>query len=314
MPGMMPWGFRQGSRSEYLALYILSALGIATKVPREEDVGVDFHCSLMELQGRNCVPRGAYNVQVKSVSEKERIKYGGLNGAGEWKEYEINWLFSQEVPLLIGLADKESMILHLYSTSNMWYAKYQAGNPGEVHLRPDEPPGQGADVPQPISEPGGWPSQRSDGNRWQVPLGMPLVSIGLADVEDEARLVKYRGILEQAIREEQANIIYGRLKVHWTRWPCLITTNRAFDAQGFSLAGNSTVGANTDAQLEALCPIVAALAYNYKLQNRLSELEMLRGIVELAALTCAGSAAFEMLKRVVPELLPRSSSTSSIAP
>ena len=46
MPGSIWYPFRQGNRSEYLALYILSALGISIYVPRTEDIGVDFYCSL----------------------------------------------------------------------------------------------------------------------------------------------------------------------------------------------------------------------------------------------------------------------------
>jgi hypothetical protein len=300
---MMPLGFRQGSRSEYLALYVLSALGIATKIPREEDIGVDFHCSLMELQGRNYLPRSAYNVQVKSVSKKDSIRFGGVNDSGNWKAHEIEWLFAQEVPLFIAIADKETMILRLYPTSNMWYAKYQAGKPGEVHFVLDEPADEVADVTQPSFEPGGWTSPVGDGNRWKVPLGAPLVSIGLVDVEEEDKLNRYRAILAEAIRTEQTNITYGRLKVHWTRSPSAIRTNRGFESQNISIAGNSTPGANTDAQLQALCPILATLAHNYKLQGRLAELNMLKDVVALVAGVNPRPEELEMLARIAPELL-----------
>jgi hypothetical protein len=45
MPGLLLDSFYQGNRSEYLAQYILSALGVAVKVPHEEDIGVDFNCT-----------------------------------------------------------------------------------------------------------------------------------------------------------------------------------------------------------------------------------------------------------------------------
>lgn len=31
--------FREGDRSEYLAVYLLSRLGLVTQVPRQEDIG-----------------------------------------------------------------------------------------------------------------------------------------------------------------------------------------------------------------------------------------------------------------------------------
>jgi hypothetical protein len=50
MPGSIWFPFRRGDRSEYHALHILSALGIAFYVPRTEDIGVDFYCSLAVIQ------------------------------------------------------------------------------------------------------------------------------------------------------------------------------------------------------------------------------------------------------------------------
>ena len=49
--------FRQGDRSEYLALYMLSALGLAVPVPRQEDVGIDFHCNTSESITRDEIER-----------------------------------------------------------------------------------------------------------------------------------------------------------------------------------------------------------------------------------------------------------------
>jgi hypothetical protein len=39
MPGRKLTSFRQGNRGEYLAQYILSALGVVVKAPMEEDKG-----------------------------------------------------------------------------------------------------------------------------------------------------------------------------------------------------------------------------------------------------------------------------------
>ena len=45
------YSFRQGNRSEYLAQYMLSALGLAVKVTTQEDVGIDFYCNVGKRDG-----------------------------------------------------------------------------------------------------------------------------------------------------------------------------------------------------------------------------------------------------------------------
>src|SRR4030067_3640484 len=107
MPGSLWFPFRQGNRSEYLALYILSALGVVVKVPKEEDIGADFHCSLAHMEGKRMTFHSPFLVQTKSISES-KISYGGPDEKGCWKKEEVNWLFGQELPLLIGLLDQSN--------------------------------------------------------------------------------------------------------------------------------------------------------------------------------------------------------------
>jgi len=135
MPGTIWFPFRQGDRSEYLALYMLSALGVVVKVPREEDIGADFQCSLAKFDGHRMTFYSPFLVQTKSSSLK-RISYGGPDKEGRWRKEEITWLFSQELPLMLGFVDKDKMQLDLYSTSNMWPALYVGGEVGEVVLQP----------------------------------------------------------------------------------------------------------------------------------------------------------------------------------
>ena len=117
MPGTRWLSFRQGNRSEYLALYILSALGIVVKVPIEEDIGADFHCSLAKVEKNRMTFQAPFIVQVKSKSEN--FTYGGPNRKEKWKKDEVNWLFNQELPLLLGIADKINAVLELFTTSSM---------------------------------------------------------------------------------------------------------------------------------------------------------------------------------------------------
>lgn len=50
MSGARLFSFREGDRSEYLAQYLLSGLGLVTPVPRQEDIGFDFVCSIADEQ------------------------------------------------------------------------------------------------------------------------------------------------------------------------------------------------------------------------------------------------------------------------
>ncbi len=308
MPGSLWFPFRQGNRSEYLALYILSALGVVVKVPKEEDIGADFYCSLAHMEGNRMTFHLPFLIQTKSISEST-ISYGGPDKKEQWKKEEVTWLFGQELPLLVGLVDKENSILKLYATSNMWAAYYSSGNVGELVLQPDVPSKQGESVSMPKSSiVSGWPQGIGDGKRWEVPLGPPLVSISVDDLENKEKLNEFRRILSFPLWLEQENITYRRLKVHYSKWPLLINTNILEDKFGFGVfaVANLTPGTNTDEQIRALAPIITTLAMNYKAQNRLAELEHFREIVKLIP----DGHELNLLREHVPDLFKGSPGNS----
>src|SRR5207245_1516245 len=85
------FSFRQGDRSEYLAQYILSAFAISVPVPRQEDVGSDFHCSLLKREDNNLRPYLPFNIQIKSHERKlleEGVIFGGITQGGTWRHHE----------------------------------------------------------------------------------------------------------------------------------------------------------------------------------------------------------------------------------
>lgn len=286
MPGVKWFTFRQGNRSEYLAQYVLSALGIVVKVPMEEDVGADFHCSLAKFNGHLMTFYSPFLVQIKSISEKE-IVYGGVDSKHKWKKEEIDWLFTQELPLLIGLVDKNELSLKLYSTSNMWAAWYFSGNIAQVTLCPDVPCNKEDQVMSPTKENNAeevseWVSINiGDGKKWTVPLGPALVSISFDDLENQEKMESFRQILSSALQLEQENITYRRLKVHISKWPLIIETNKGITAQGIFVAANPVPGANTEEQLKSLFPILVTLAFNYKIQKKEYDLEKIKKVLEM---------------------------------
>lgn len=297
MPGSIWFPFRQGDRSEYLALYMLSALGICIYVPRTEDIGADFYCSLAKRDGNRMTFHLPYIVQVKSFSVK-RISFGGPNKDGQWNKDEIEWLFSQELPLLIAMVDKASSRLDLYSTSGMWAARYAGQNFGQIDLLPGEP-GElhGGPLPD-YSRVRTWPDGIGDGRRCDLPLGPPVLSMSIDDVEDDKKLKTYREILSTTLSIEQDNITYRRLQVHFFKCLHRYTTNAPVKGTIFYCVSNPVPGTNTQAQLESLKPIIATLAYNYKIQNQIPNLMSLKPIVALLS----WDEVMDMLKRDCPEL------------
>jgi hypothetical protein len=145
-----------------------------------------------------------------------------------------------------------------------------------------------------------WPQGAGDGRIWDVPLGPPIVHVSIDDLEDKEKIDAYRGILLQTLYLEQENITYRRLGVHYSRWPHQYTTNQypPHTIPGISYAWNKRPGANTPGQIQALTPIVIALANNYKAQNRINELMKLKKIFELIP----DAAILDFVKSNIPEL------------
>jgi len=269
MPGILLNSFYQGNRSEYLAHYILSSLGVAVKVPHEEDTGVDFHCVLAKTLKPKLTFGASFVVQVKSLSEKDNLRYGGPNGHGGHKVEELEWLFSQDVPLLIAIADKENHRLDLHPTSNMWSARNLAGMPGEIWFRPGEPADESANIPIPKRTAEDRLKGLGDSALWTVPLGVPLVSLSVKDLEDDSKVSNCRRILEWALRMEQLNITYRNSGVHYSRWPHRIKTN---DMSGQIIYGLSCAGSLLPGVLKqqyaALAPLLGVLALNLGIQRQ----------------------------------------------
>src|SRR5438874_1592010 len=137
--------YRQGDRSEYLAQYILSALTISVPVPRQEDVGSDFHCSLLKKENGNLRPYLPFNIQIKSFGVKD-ISFGGVTKSGKWRGHEVDQLCQTDTPFLIGIVNKDDQWMDVFSTVNRYFVFYQwtgKGVPREVRLVPYEPVDEG---------------------------------------------------------------------------------------------------------------------------------------------------------------------------
>jgi hypothetical protein len=268
--------FRQGDRAEYLAQYILSALAITVPVPRQEDVGTDFHCSLLRGEGDTLRPTLPFNIQIKSAGEenlKNGIRFGGVTKAGNWRQHEINQLCQTDTPFLIGLVNLEKQSLDLFSTITRYFvlSNWQGtGLPREVALIPYDPVGEGhlgsgsqedlankPDMPQKL---------------WKLPLGQPIVSISIAESEDSNKCEEIKNLLEPFLRMDQENAVCSRIGLGYFCWPLIVRPGQVLREIGVGLASQSAQAPNVGKQLQITGRIVASLLTSYRLSGMKQEI------------------------------------------
>lgn len=220
---------------------------MAVKVPHEEDIGVDFNCTLAKKEDRRLSFSSSFLVQIKSVSRNNDLTYGGPHEkTGQWQEEEIKWLFRQDLPLIIGLVDRSKLTLSLYTTSAMWSVFYRSDKLGQVVLQPGIPPNAEDIIPVPtITTMNSWQVGIGDGKSYKIPLGPPTVKISIDEADNPEKVNNIRGVLEYFLILEQQNILYRKLHIHYTKFPRQITTNeKQLTHFGIYTAANDEPGEN----------------------------------------------------------------------
>lgn len=183
MPGARPRGSRPGDNAEILAEFILRALAFTSSVPRTEDVGHDFLCSLVE-QDDNLLKAGPFfTVQIKG--RHQDVVYEG--------DHEVTWITTQENPFFIGVVDREKLALELYSTWNMLNGFLLKGAQ-KILLRP----GEASDDYQPVVT-------AEDGSEQVVPLGRPVLRMDAHDATDPERARTLASVLRHWVLLERVS-------------------------------------------------------------------------------------------------------------
>lgn len=224
MAGTRNSNLHGGTQSEYLAQYLLSSLGTVIPVPRQEDEGTDFYCSISDQEIGNVTFNHPYMIQIKSMpSDRSKpflVSYGELNSKGTWKGYEKQWLFKQQLPLFIGLIDKEENSLRFYSTSTLWFLYHDKPNCSKIHLSC-----RLVNSDQKVSSPTftkieKWPTNSGDGFEYFVDLGNPVAKIDVNNVWDKSSndFINIKNILRLTTHLEQKNILYRNLGIPYFNW------------------------------------------------------------------------------------------------
>jgi hypothetical protein len=136
-----------------LAQYVFSAFGTCSPVLRQEDTGIDMHCTLVEYESpRRAWPDAYFAVQVKGDGE-------------EWvfrSPKSVRFLVRYPAPLLLCVVDKKSLRMRVYQTTGRFHIGALETLPNRLTLVPGDvseeteqrtvswPPGQQIGIGPPI--------------------------------------------------------------------------------------------------------------------------------------------------------------------
>jgi hypothetical protein len=278
MPGLRLFPFQEGDRSEYLAHYLLSYFASVVPVPRQEDYGLDFLCASVRRKENRLHVTRYFGVQVKSSGAQD-VAYGGMK-RGRWKHWEVEWLYDQDVPLLIAVVDRKQGRMKLYSTMRMWWAHWQFGFPYKVLLRPDLHL-EGSDLQRRYRRRRSH-ARHGDGHTTVVPLGRPIADVTQQRLEHPGRREAVANCLESWIDLDRQNIVHWKQGVPYTAERMKWRPNVAPRGQVKYLAlANPTPDQNIRKILNAIQPGLTTLAFNFKLQEQWERMEAVRPLSDV---------------------------------
>lgn len=265
MSGIRLFSFREGDRSEYLANYLLSGLGLVTVVPRQEDIGFDFYCQLADQEKGSLTFGYPFIVQVKTEGIDE-ISYGSYK-IEDWKRENIEWLFRLELPLLFGIVNKKNVQIDVYNCSAFRFLFVENPNPSIIEFKPRIPQSD-TDIGRPSQESiQNWTVQdKGDGHKYIIDLGNPLVTITNDDIYNHDLLLHKKNILRNAVAMEQNNILYRKLALPHFHWVLNIKTDKSFGAAWYYGSSNSTTVLSN--HYRTLGPGLISLAINLRANGK----------------------------------------------
>ena len=209
MPGARYQSFRLGDRSELLAEHLLSAFAYTTRVPRQEDIGFDFFCSLITREEQLLKAGPFFAVQAKSSTEPLTFS----------KDHEIAWITGQENPLLLCVVDRPRMAMDVYSTWNVMCGPLARGISRITLL-----PGAKSDT---------WPGveHKPDGSQ-EIRLGAPIVRVTDADIFDDAQVEQIGTVISEWVALDRTNIVNRHAGMYWVTGPLSYETGKSPYASG----------------------------------------------------------------------------------
>jgi len=192
--GKVPVNVNQGIRAEYVAQYIMSALGPCERVMRENDYGIDMYCNLMEIEGSVGYTGLLYGIQVKSGNEE--FKYNG--------DHLSEWIKGYNIPLFMCRVNRTNSQLKLFAT---WMLNNLILQPSfnaitKITFVEDYDSQHGPNLSDPKIH-------NDEATIW---MGCPIIDICVSDLSNNAKLLEYRSILKEWVSIEVNN--YANRNTH----------------------------------------------------------------------------------------------------
>jgi hypothetical protein len=130
MPATRGKNLRSGDLAEQLGVLMLQRFALVAPVPRTEDVGVDVVLTLLrDFDSVRVIAEDSAFVQLKASSVTSLV----------YSAHEVQWLFSLELPLLVGSIDQREGSLKLYCAHALAFARGDHERLDKVELRFDAP-------------------------------------------------------------------------------------------------------------------------------------------------------------------------------
>lgn len=275
---------KNGFRGEYLARYIMSRFAFISESSVGEDYAIDFYCGLV----KNCMVEEfvdydkPFLLQIKTKTKKE-LKQGRKNIIYDSPE-KLSTLYGLEIPFFVGFLDLKEQTLDIHSTSSMWYPYILLGvdNISQVSLkfRKDD------DLSTQIGLPKDYQPKGKGKKRWQVDLGLPVITLKLSELENNSIDVeKIRSILSEIIDIDFETIVSKRLGLAYYRWIYEYETNRPETFKcGYKFVNkgdNSSFNKNSKDMINAMHPYLVSLALSLKNELDFETYDKVRKITEL---------------------------------
>src|SRR6266511_2985502 len=263
MSGVRSYSFREGDRSEYLAQFLLSAAGLCTFIPRQEDIGFDFSCTIADQQTGTLTFGYPYLISIKSISNPvvDVVPSAAVIAANNFRH--VGWLFRQELPIFLGVVDKDAVSLRIFSMVPLWFLYYHGGpNIGSLSLMPRLDPNNQQDVGLPIqgAQLNDWPGHF----HYDVDLGHPVTVLNFGVIQDADRLRAAKDLLRRAIMFAQKNLLHFQLQIPHFYWFAKMTSNSSGFQPAFSYDPVPPTLEARQAIMAELAPSLISFALHFK--------------------------------------------------
>jgi len=210
MTGARLGSYRLGDRSELLVEHLLTSVAFTTRVPRQEDVGIDFVCILITNHDANNLLWAGPTFTVQAKSAAKPIVYE--------KAHELAWIRNQENPLLVCVGNRDSLSMDIYSTWNLVPAVLAGWRGQKEPIRMVLRPGESCDE---------WPGliNNDDGSQ-EILLGKPIAHVTSEDIFNDGRVEALVHTIEPWIAIDRLNIVNRHAGLDFVIGPQTYETNR----------------------------------------------------------------------------------------